>query len=146
MDTPASPAESPNRWTALAVVLLILPAWSQEEPSIGYATVAEAFVALSGDPEVTIQDEDGWTVAESQEGDDIVLWTFTTSVHSAHPSAVKRILHREDGNWMLEMMVLCEADNEACDELVTVFQKLNESMKNFISNSRADPASDANVE
>ncbi len=114
---------------ALALLLSCSTGWSQDEPSIGYASVAEALEALSEDPDVTVRQEEDWTIAESQEGDDIILWTFTSSIHAAHPSAVKRIVYRKDGDYMLEMMVLCEAEQDDCDELVSVFQELNKSMQ-----------------
>ncbi len=114
---------------ALAALFVSTAAWPQKQASIGYPSVSAALEALAGDSSVTIREKDGWTVAEAEEGDAMILWTFTSPIHSAHPTAVKRIMRKKEGVWQLEMKVLCEADNDSCNELVAVFQELNTRMR-----------------
>ena len=113
------------------------------EPDIGFPTVAEAFAALSADPELEFREEAGWLSADRREGDILVFWTFTSEVHQAHPSAVKRILLKTTGNWQLEMRVLCEADEAACDELVGEFHALNDQLRRRLSRAATRDEGDA---
>lgn len=117
--------------TLLAFVgaLLSSGVLAKEEPSIGYATVAAAMDALLADPAAEVREESGWTIVDTMEGDDLVTWTFTSPGHAAHPAAIKRIVSRRDGAVVLEMRVLCEAEQEPCDELVAEFQTLNDIMR-----------------
>jgi hypothetical protein len=111
---------------------------AQDQPSIGYPSVAAALESLAGDPAVQLREEAGWTVADAEEGDNIVLWTFTSSIHEAHPAAVKRTVYREEDAVRLEMTILCEAEQEACDSLVTEFQKLNDSTRRYLEKPKED--------
>ena len=121
-----------NILALLAILFIAAAADGQDGPSIGYPSVSAALESLSEDPAVEFGEESGWRVADAKEGNNIVLWTFTSSIHEAHPSAVKRIMYQEDGAWRLEMRVLCEAEQPACDELVAEFQNLNDSMRRNI--------------
>ena len=112
-----------------AGIISLTAVFAQESPSIGYESVAAALDALSLDPGIDIREEAGWTTADVREGDDIVLWTFTSSIHAAHPSAIKRIMYRQGESRVLEMKVLCEAEQAACDELVKEFQDLNDRLR-----------------
>jgi hypothetical protein len=56
------------------------------------------------------------------------LWTFTVAGHPAHPSVVCRRPVEEAGKVRLEMAVLCNAGESACEELVRGFEDLNQQM------------------
>lgn len=124
-----SPMSVLNRMILLLAFATMSVALAQDQPSIGYPSVAVALESLANDPAVQLRGEAGWTVADAEEGGNIVLWTFTSSIHVAHPAAIKRTVYREEDAVRLEMTVLCEAEQEACDALVTEFQKLNDSMR-----------------
>jgi hypothetical protein len=121
-----------------ALLLITAPAYADDGPSIGFATVADALASLSEDPAVELGEEAGWTVADTMEGDKLVLWTFTSAEHEAHPSAVKRIMHQQEGSWHLEMQVLCEAETNVCDALVAEFQELNSDMQRRVQQAARD--------
>lgn len=121
-----------NRMILLLAFAVTSIALAQDQPSIGYPSVAAALESLANDPAVELREEAEWTVADAEEGGNIVLWTFSSSIHEAHPAAIKRTIYREEGAVRLEMTVLCEAEQEACDALVTEFQKLNDSMRRYL--------------
>jgi hypothetical protein len=105
---------------------------SQELPeakdnTIGYPTVSAALEALRAKSGTKVTVQDGWTVIEDMEGNEITLWTFTSVGHPAHPSAVKRAFVR-DGATHLETSIHCEAEKAACDALVRAFDALNAEM------------------
>ena len=137
--TPAGPSVDPGarkrRSILLAAMLASSSVVAQDGPSIGYPSVSAALEALSADPSVSIRNEEGWTIADSYEGDDIVIWTFTLPIHAAYPAAVKRIIRKEEDGYLLEMRVLCEAEKEPCDDLVTEFQAINNAMRTRLQQS-----------
>ena len=88
---------------------------------------------LSADPELEFREESGWLSADRREGNDVVFWTFTSAEHEAHPAVIKRILIKTEGEWQLEMRVLCEADESACADLVGEFQAFNDRLHKRLS-------------
>jgi len=133
------------RWltVVLASSLLALSACAQQTESqvtyssgtpddggIGYSSVAVALEDLRVQRNFRTWVEDGWTIF--YDDDSLVMWNFTSSNHPAHPAAVKRRLWEENGDWLHEMRVLCQAGRDACDKLVADFQELNDQMKEYI--------------
>ncbi|HEX3912723.1 MAG TPA: hypothetical protein VHW71_04385 [Steroidobacteraceae bacterium] len=96
--------------------------------SIGYPSVAAALADLHSKPEVTFSVRNGWTVAEDQNHSS--FWSFPPEGDPAYPSAVKRTAVQTQAGINLEMKILCQSTQAACDKLVADFNALNERMRN----------------
>jgi hypothetical protein len=66
----------------------------------------------------------------------MALWSFAPKSHPAYPSAVKRRVFERDGSVRIEMDVLCEATEQACEQLVQEFQALTDQMKQRFNSAR----------
>jgi hypothetical protein len=76
-------------------------------------------------PEVQFREEGGWTIAEDRSH--YTLWSFAPAGDPAYPSVVKRTAVPDaGGNVTMNMNVLCESTQSACDNLVAYFNALNE--------------------
>ena len=100
--------------------------------SIGYPSVAAALADLHSKPEVVFSMQNGWTIAEDRSHSS--FWSFPPEGDPAYPSAVKRIVVQTGAGIYLEMKVLCESTQAACDKLVADFNALNERMRNSFKN------------
>jgi hypothetical protein len=101
--------------------------------SIGYPSVAAALADLHSKPEVKFSIQNGWTIAEDRSHSS--FWSFPPEGDPAYPSAVKRIVVQTGAGVNLQMKVLCQSTQVACDKLVADFDALNERMRNsFKSN------------
>jgi hypothetical protein len=96
--------------------------------SIGYPSVAAALADLHSKPEVKFSVQNGWTIAEDRSHSS--FWSFPPEGDPAYPSAVKRIVLQTGAGINLEMKVLCQSTQAACDKLVADFNALNERMRN----------------
>ena len=96
--------------------------------SIGYSSVAAALADLHSKPEVKFSIQNGWTIAEDRSHSS--FWSFPPVGDPAYPTAVKRIVVQTGVGINLEMKVLCQATQAACDKLVADFNALNEQMRN----------------
>jgi hypothetical protein len=123
--TPAQPTTAPTD----------LPEASAS--TIGYPSVAAALAALQAREDVTVEVQEGWTIVT--EADGLTTWSFTPAGHPAHPAVAKRVLDQENGSWLINMDILCEADQAACDQFVRDFEALNEQMRQFIQQDPATP-------
>ena len=56
------------------------------------------------------------------------LWTFTVAGHPAHPSVVCRQPVEEGDKPRIDMGIVCEASDEACERLARAFEDLNRRM------------------
>jgi len=92
-------------------------------PVTGYASVAAALAGLHARPEVTFEEQDGWTVAVDD--DARTVWSFSPPDYPAYPAAVKRTVVSKEGGSYIAMSVQCEASKEACDDLVRTFSEMN---------------------
>jgi hypothetical protein len=127
----------PRAIAATALFLLATPALAQQPDqvagprmsSIGYPSVAAALTALQARRDVKTSVQDDWTVIE----DGPTLWSFTPASHPAHPSVAKRTLVEKDGGYFIDMKILCQSTQSACDQLAADFQKLNEQMRASIA-------------
>ena len=100
--------------------------------SIGYPSVAAALADLHSKPEVKFSIQNGWTVAEDRSHSS--FWSFPPEGDPAYPSAVKRIVVQTAAGINLEMKVLCQSTQAACDKLVADFNALNERMRDSFKN------------
>lgn len=96
--------------------------------SIGYPTVAAALKDLQSKPGVKFSVQNGWTIAEDR--DHFTLWSFAPEGDPAYPSAVKRTaVQQPGGSITMDMRVLCQSTQAACDKLVADFNALNVRMR-----------------
>jgi hypothetical protein len=100
--------------------------------SIGYPSVAAALADLHSRPDVKFSEANGWTVA--QDKSHFTLWSFSPPGNPAYPSAVKRTAVQGDKGVNMNMSVLCEATQEACDKLVADFEALNRRLQDSFKN------------
>jgi len=100
---------------------------------IGYPSVAAALRDLHSKPEVIFREESGWIIAEDRSH--YTLWSFAMEADPAYPSAVKRTAVQETGGSVtMNMNILCEAKQDACDKLVANFNELNERARDSLQN------------
>lgn len=100
---------------------------SQEATKFGYPSPAAALSALQGRPEVLINQQDGWTIAEDKAR--YTTWSFTLPGHEAHPAGIKRVLVKAaNGDVSVMMTALCGAPRVICDKVISDFRALNSRM------------------
>jgi hypothetical protein len=98
---------------------------------IGYPSVATALADLHSKPEVIFREEGGWIIAEDRSH--YTLWSFATEGDPAYPSAVKRTAVQEAGGSVtMNMNILCEAAQSACDKLAEDFNAVNERARDSL--------------
>lgn len=102
--------------------------------SIGYPTVEAALKDLHSRPDVTFENQGGWTIASDRGAR--TLWSFPPADHPAYPAAVKREVVQESGVVSINMTVLCLGPKEACDDLVRSFVQLNDAMRKSLQPGR----------
>ncbi|MBT8145189.1 MAG: DUF4019 domain-containing protein [Gammaproteobacteria bacterium] len=132
------PIFSPSQRGLAVLTAHPLHAQDPEQPdtrtsSIGFATVEDALQSLRAKEGVNITNSDGWTVVDDSTGDNHVLWSFTPPGHPAHPAAVKRTVHEEDGAIWIDMNALCQAEKAPCDALIEEFTQLNEKIRQAVA-------------
>lgn len=98
---------------------------------IGYPSVAAALADLHSKPQVIFREEGGWIIAEDRSH--YTLWSFATEGDPAYPSAVKRTAVQEAGGSVtMNMNILCESNQDACDKLAANFNELNERARDSL--------------
>jgi hypothetical protein len=102
--------------------------------SIGYPSVAAALADLHSKPDVKFSVQNGWTIAEDQDRSHFSLWSFPPEGDPAYPSAVKRTAVQTSTGINMDMKVLCQSTQSACDKLVADFNALNERMRSSFKN------------
>jgi hypothetical protein len=100
--------------------------------SIGYPSVAAALADLHSRADVKFSESNGWTIAEDKSH--FTLWSFAPAGDPAFPSAVKRTAVKGDKGVSMNMNVLCESTQEACDRLVADFEALNRRLQDSFKN------------
>jgi hypothetical protein len=105
-----------------------------QEPSseIEYKTVAEALAELRQKEGVKVSVSQGWTIITDDQASIMTMWSFAPKDHPAYPAVAKRVFYEEQDSWYVEMSILCEANQEACDAFDQDFVKLNEEMSKYI--------------
>jgi hypothetical protein len=105
----------------------------RKSSGIGYPSVAAALADLHSKPDVIFREEGGWLIAEDRSH--FTLWSFATEGDPAYPSAVKRTAVQESGGSVtMNMDILCESKQDACDKLVANFNELNERARDSLQN------------
>lgn len=102
--------------------------------SVGYPTVAKAFEDLSSQPGIRRVIQNGWTVFDDETAH--TIWSFAPQGSPPFPSVVKRQIVTEGTGVSIKMDVHCESTKSACDDLVVMFEKLNETVKQQMSQRR----------
>jgi hypothetical protein len=100
--------------------------------SIGYPSVAAALADLHSKADVKFSVQNGWTIADDRSH--FTLWSFPPEGDPAYPSAVKRTAVQTGTGVNMDMKVLCQSTQSACDKLVADFNALNERMRNSFKN------------
>lgn len=122
-----------NRFSLILLALIYLPAvGAQQTPEtspIGYASIEDAFNALSADPAAGMKEYEGWTVFNQKGDGKYILWSFTPVDHPAHPSAIRREVVKKDGEIYIKMDALCDSNQLDCDLLIDQFKKINERIR-----------------
>ena len=95
------------------------------------AAVAKTLSKLKSDPAVTIRMERGWTIATSTESK--AMWSFTPLDHPAHLAFIKREVLERAGTIYLDTSARCSAEKAVCNQLVSDFIGLNETIGTQIS-------------
>lgn len=123
-------AASLMRTYLASVIMLAAPAIAQQPPlaesderTIEYESVVEAARALSQKDGVFWHEENGWPIAVDKA--ELTIWSFSPPEYPAHPAVVKRQAIARGVGSTIVMSVRCEADKEACDELVRTFAEMN---------------------
>jgi hypothetical protein len=122
----------------LALGSICAPARAQETrpaSDIGYPSVAAALEALRARPDVSISEQDGWTIVNDAPNN--TVWSFTPPGHPAHPAAVKRVVVEKAGAIYIDMSALCGAEKRACDQLVEEFKALNQKTAQAVQQQKA---------
>ena len=122
---------------ALNAALVVTPAAASEVEPSEYKSVEEALKSLKERPDAKVIEREGWTAITLAGDGEQVLWSFTPIYHPAYPSAVKRRIYQKDGVVLMEMRVLCESSDAACDGLTIEFQALNERMRKSLQEQAA---------
>jgi hypothetical protein len=100
--------------------------------SIGYPSVAVALADLHSKPEVRFSIQNGWTIAEDRSR--FTVWSFPPEGDPAYPSAVKRTAVQTSSGVNMDMKILCQSTQAACDKLVADFNAMNERMRDSFKN------------
>ena len=104
-------------------------AYAEEQNSIGYETVEQAFDALEANQDARRTDYDGWIVYNIANNGSYTLWSITPEDHPANPTAIRRDVVSKDGVVSIQMRALCQAEKPECDKLIEEFKELNEGIK-----------------
>ena len=99
------------------------PLAESDERTIEYETVADAVEALSQKDGVLWHEENGWPIAVEEA--ELAVWSFSPPEYPAYPAVVKRQAIARGAGSTIVMSVLCEAEKDACDQLVRTFAEMN---------------------
>jgi len=111
----------------LLISILPLTTSAKENSGVGYPTVAAALETFKARSDVKIYNQDGWTIVDEFATN--VRWSFTPPNHPAYPAVVIRTLVKTDSGISLDMRLMCEASQSACDKLRADFDDINKKMR-----------------
>lgn len=109
----------------ILALLFISLSWSYagERSAIEYSSVQEALEDLKNKPGVDIKDRNGWTVINQTGNKEIIIWSFAPPSHSAYPAVAKRRLYEKSGVMVVDLNILCESSQAACNFFLDQFKK-----------------------
>lgn len=107
---------------------LSLHAENKEHDIDGYTTYEQALDALKLNPKARFSKDQGWIIANIDNDDDYIIWSFTPENHPSHPAVIKRKLVKKDDAIYIDMKGICDAEKSACDKLFKEFEKLNDKI------------------
>ncbi len=102
----------------------------KDTASIGYSSVAAALADLHSRPDVKFTVQNGWIIAEDRAN--YTIWSFPPQGDPAYPSAVKRTAVQSGTGINMDMRVLCQSTQAACDKLVADFNALNDRVRDSL--------------
>ena len=103
------------------------------ESPIGFNTVEQAYKALEADPTADLTTYGGWEVFNQKGDGTYFLWSFTPEDHPANPTVVRREIMKKEGQVYIRMDALCQSNKPDCDQLMAEFEKINEGIKQKMS-------------
>ncbi len=104
--------------------------------ALGTASVAETLETLRKDSTRIFAEHSGWLVGEKRIEGGSELWSFVPESHEAYPSAIQRLITDGEEGLQITMNIQCDASQQACDDLNTLFSVMNE---NLIGVSKSAP-------
>lgn len=125
----------------LVLLVYLMPVFAQQasDPGVGsaieFATVQDAYDALSADPTATQSDYDGWTIFNQKADGRYIIWSFTPPDHPVHPTAVRREVVKKDGEVYIDMDVLCHSSRFDCDQLIEQFKQINQNLRRRLADT-----------
>ncbi len=99
--------------------------------SIDYPSAEAALASLRARGDVALSVQGGWTIADDKANH--TLWSFTQPGHPAHPAAVRRTVVIENGQPSIRMNALCRAGQEACDNMLEEFRRMNAALQQSLT-------------
>ncbi len=109
--------------------------------SIDYPSAESALASLKARGDVTLSEEGPWTIADDKANH--TLWSFTKPGHPAHPAAVQRTVVLENGQPSIRMHSLCQATQQACDNMLEEFRRMNTALQQSLAPARPAGAAPA---
>jgi len=116
-------------YIAAMMIFLILAAAATDNMDFPSAEAALASLRARGD--VVLSTEGGWTIADDKANR--TLWSFTQPGHPAHPAAVRRMVVLENGQASIRMNALCQARQQACDDMLEEFRRMNQALEQSLA-------------
>jgi len=108
---------------------------------LDYPSAEAALASLKARGDVTLSVEGGWTIADDKANR--TLWSFTHPGHPAHPAAVRRTVVVENGQASIKMSALCQARQQACDDMLEEFRRMNQALEQSLASPKAASAAPA---
>ena len=106
----------------LALTMSADAAMAEERGDVGYPNVATALQDLRSRPDVESNVQNNWTIFADPKAK--MVWLFAQPGHPAYPAVVRRQPIETNRGIVLETKILCEAPQQACDDLVRQFQQM----------------------
>jgi hypothetical protein len=119
-----------------ALPALAQSAQSMPKPTtqtIQYPSVAAALAALHAKSGVKFSNNEDWVIAKDTDGS---VWSFAPADHPAYPSVGRRTVVEQDGSFVVDTAILCQASQAACDKLRDDYQLLDQRMMEAMRNGK----------
>lgn len=104
-------------------------AQDSDDNSMPFKTVDEALKSLQANPKAELTEYEGWKIFKQKNNGRYILWSFTPAEHPAHPTVVRRVIAKIDGQLNIDMDALCYSTAIFCDSLMEDFKQINEAIR-----------------